>query len=122
MKSVKEVIGGVRIVTFIVSDLDKARAFYVDKLGFRVEREEPGRSVMVNAGSFRLSIDKEDADNAARGGGSTLIFMVRSLGAAEKELEERGVPFAKKKGTRTGPCLETRDPEGYGLVFTEKIF
>lgn len=121
MRSLKEVQGGVRIVTFIVSDLAKAREFYVGKLGLLVEREEPGRFFMVNVGSFRLCIDKADANAPARGGGSTLIFMVRSLGAAEKELAGHGIKAEKKKGPRAGEYLEVSDPEGYVLVFTEKI-
>jgi catechol 2,3-dioxygenase-like lactoylglutathione lyase family enzyme len=37
-----------------VSDLDRAIAFYVDKLGFAVESRDPGRNAFLKSGDFLL--------------------------------------------------------------------
>ena len=117
----REVMGGARIVTFTTRSLAKARAFYVDRLGFAVIREESGRYVMVNVGTFRLCIDAADTAHPAKGGGATLIFRVRNLGRTAKELEARGVAHEQFTGARVGDYLETSDPDGYRLVFCERL-
>jgi catechol 2,3-dioxygenase-like lactoylglutathione lyase family enzyme len=117
----KEVRGGVRIVTFTVKDLAATRAFYVDRLGLLVDREEPGRFIQLNMGTFRLCLDKEGHDNPGRGGGANLIFKVTSLENAAKELMDLEIPFERKKGTRVGEFLEVKDPEGYVITFSSVI-
>lgn len=94
--------GGARIVTFNVKDLEAARSFYVDRLGLPVDREEPGRFVMVRAGKLLLCIDREDDENRARGGGASLLFRTASLDKAAAELGRRGVPYTRHAGGRGG--------------------
>ena len=117
----KEVYGGVRIVSFTTRNLARARAFYVDKLGLAVVKEEPKHFVMVNAGTFRLCIDRADDANPAKGGGARLIFRVRNVAKTAKELDERGIGYETFTGARVGDYLETSDPDGYKLVFTERL-
>ena len=117
----REVYGGARVVTFVTRDLARARAFYVDSLGFAVVKEEPGRFVMINAGTFRLCIDRADEVHPARGGGATVTFRVRNLSRTAKELEARGVGYEAFTGPRVGDYLETSDPDGYRLVFAERL-
>jgi catechol 2,3-dioxygenase-like lactoylglutathione lyase family enzyme len=118
---VKEVYGGARIVSFTTRNLAKARAFYVDQLGFAVMKEEPDRFVMVNAGTIRLCIDRADAAHPAKGGGASLVFRVRNVAKTAKELDERGVGYESFTGARVGDYLETSDPDGYRLVFAERL-
>ena len=117
----KEVFGGVRIVTFTTRNLARARAFYVDRLGFAVVKEETDRFVMVNVGTFRLCIDRADDAHPAKGGGSTLIFRVRNVAKTAKELDQKDVAYEEFTGARTGDYLELSDPDGYRLVFTERL-
>ena len=117
----REVFGGVRVVSLVAADLARSRDFYVDRLGLRVEREEPGRWFMVNVGTFRLCVDAADEVHPARGGGATLLFRVRNVGRTARELEERGVGYECHTGQRVGDYLETSDPDGYRLVFTERL-
>jgi catechol 2,3-dioxygenase-like lactoylglutathione lyase family enzyme len=112
-------IGEARIVTFVVKDLAAARKFYVDRLGLAVRDEEPGRYVMVSAGSLHLCLDVEDEDQPARAGGATLIFQVRDVDGTADVLNTRGVAYQRRRGG--GDYLEVRDPEGYLLVFTETL-
>jgi catechol 2,3-dioxygenase-like lactoylglutathione lyase family enzyme len=117
----REVYGGVRIVTFTTRDLPRARAFYVDRLGLAVVREEADVYVMVNAGTFRLCIDRADAAHPAKGGGASLLFRVRNVAKTAKELEARGVAYEMFTGARVGDYLEASDPDGYRLVFAERL-
>lgn len=116
----KEVYGGVRIVTFVTRNLAKARAFYVDRLGLSVLREEPHHFVMVNAGTFRLCIDRADEAHPAKGGGATLHFRVRNVAKTAKELDARGIAYEMFTGPRVGDYLEASDPDGYRLIFAER--
>ncbi len=117
----REVYGGVRIVTFTTRDLARARDFYVDRLGLAIVREEPDVYVMVNAGTFRLCIDRADAAHPAKGGGASLLFRVKNVAKTAKELEERGVAYEAFTGARVGDYLEASDPDGYRLVFAERL-
>jgi len=120
MAKPNEAIGKGCIVTFVVKDLAAARGFYVGRLGLAVKDEEPGRYVMVGAGSLHLCLDVEDEEQAALGGGATLIFQVRDVDRTAQDLDERGVACERRRG-RGGDYLEVRDPEGYLLVFTETL-
>lgn len=117
----KEVFGGVRIVTFTTKNLGRARAFYVERLGFAVVKEETDRFVMVNVGTFRLCVDRADDANPAKGGGASLIFRVRNLAKTAKELDSKGVAYEEFTGARIGDWLEVRDPDGYKIVFAERL-
>ena len=117
----KEVYGGVRIVSFTTKNLAKSRAFYVDKLGLAIVKEEPQHFVMVNCGTFRLCIDRQDDANRAKGGGARLIFRVRNVAKTAKELDQRGIGYETFTGVRVGDYLETSDPDGYRIVFSERL-
>jgi len=117
----REVYGGARIVTFVTRNLAKSRAFWVDRLGFSVLKEEADRFVMVNAGTFRLCIDRADGPHPAKGGGAALTFRVRNVAKTAKELDARGVAYESFTGPRIGDYLETSDPDGYRIVFAERL-
>ena len=117
----REVYGGARIVTFVTRDLARAREFYVDRLGLAVVGEEPGRFVMVNAGNFRLCIDAADDAHPPRGGGASIQLRVRHLGRTPSAHEERGVAYECHTGQRVGDYLEAHDPDGYRIVFVERV-
>jgi len=50
------------LVAITTLDLDRARRFWVDALGFRVTEEEACRFFIVDAGGLRLCIDVADDD------------------------------------------------------------
>jgi len=118
---VREVFGGARIVTFTTRNLAKARAFYADRLGFAVMDEKADHYVMFNVGTFRLCIDRADDAHPAKGGGASVIFRVRNLAKTAKELDAKDVAYESFTGARIGDYLETSDPDGYRIVFTERL-
>ncbi len=81
------------IVTFVVRDLEAARAFYVDQLRLPIEEEVPNRYVTVRLGSTRLCIDLADSEQPALGGGAVAILFSSNLPKAEQFLKEAGVPY-----------------------------
>jgi len=117
----REVFGGARIVTFTTRNLAKARAFYADRLGFAVMDEKPDHFVMFNVGTFRLCIDRADDAHPAKGGGAAVIFRVRNIAKTAKELDAKGVAYETFTGARVGDYLETSDPDGYRIVFAERL-
>jgi catechol 2,3-dioxygenase-like lactoylglutathione lyase family enzyme len=116
---VREVLGGVRVVQFRTKNLARARAFYGERLGFSLMKEED-TFVVVNVGTFRLRIERADDANPAKGGGAALVFRTRNVAKTAKELDARGVVYEEFTGARTGDWLEVRDPDGYRIVFTER--
>lgn len=117
----REVFGGVRLVTFAVDDLARSRDFYVGRLGFALMAEDPGRHALVNAGTFRLRLEPPSPGVRPGGPGTVLTFRVKHLGRTAQELQERGVAHECFGNAATGDYLEVRDPDGYRLRFTERL-
>jgi catechol 2,3-dioxygenase-like lactoylglutathione lyase family enzyme len=82
--------GGQPITKLPAQDLDRARAFYRDKLGLvPVEEREGGLRYLCAAGEFHLFL----STGTASGEFTQMGFEVEDLGAAVAELRGRGVVF-----------------------------
>jgi catechol 2,3-dioxygenase-like lactoylglutathione lyase family enzyme len=82
--------GGRAVTKLPAQDLDRARAFYEDKLGLApVEEREGGLRYLCAAGEFHLF----SSTGAAPGTFTQMGFEVEDLGAAVAELRGRGVVF-----------------------------
>jgi catechol 2,3-dioxygenase-like lactoylglutathione lyase family enzyme len=86
-------LAGSRAITKLpVQDLDRARAFYQDKLGLTpVEEREGGLRYLCAAGEFHLFL----STGAASGTFTQLGFEVENIGAVVANLRSRGVVFEK---------------------------
>jgi catechol 2,3-dioxygenase-like lactoylglutathione lyase family enzyme len=103
-------------------DVGKARAFYVDLLGFRVDWEhrfEPGFPLymQVSRGSVRLHLSEHHGDGTP---GSVVFVDVTGLDAFHAELQARG----SRAEIEPGPNPDMRvlslwDPFGSRLRFAE---
>ncbi len=75
-----------------VKDLDRARDFYVNKLGLEAEGLAADGKFLLRAGGTRLALfpkpDGTKADHTA------VSFQVADIAAAVRQLEARGVAFA----------------------------
>ena len=112
---------GVRQITIRTADLAASRAFYADRLGFSLLEEEQGRYAQLNLGTFRLRLEVPGADGPSSGRGTTLTFTVKNLARTGEELAARGIGYEARTSVRTGDYLETTDPDGYRIVFAERL-
>ena len=79
-------------IATVVHDLDRAVAFYRDKLGFRFLFQAPPQMAFFDCGGVRLMLavpDRADLDHP----GSILYFKVDDIQAVHKTLTGRGVRF-----------------------------
>jgi catechol 2,3-dioxygenase-like lactoylglutathione lyase family enzyme len=84
-------------VFFNVDDMDKAVAFYRDKLGLPVKYQSADW-VELDAGNVTIALRRYGSGPEGRpelgvGEGATLVFEVDDIGAARAELEGQGVKF-----------------------------
>ena len=129
---------GVQVVGVYVRDQEEARAFYVDKLGFRVHtdiRNGDYRWLTVqhpDQPSFQLGLFAPgppvlDADTAqsvraivAKGAMPPLVLAVDDCRAAYDRLSGRGVEFTQAPVERYGHVdAGFRDPSGNGWKMIE---
>ena len=116
----KEVFGGARVVVLVVRNLGRSRKYWADRLGFSVLKEEAGRAVVLNLGNFRLRLEQAEEVRPFRGSGASVVFRVRNLARTAGELDQRGVAYEEHQLPREGAWLESGDPDGYRVVFTER--
>ena len=104
------------VVVVPVTDIERAKSFYVGKLGFRLDADTqptpamrvvhmtpPGSACSVVIGPVLI------AENADRGPGASLQLVVTDIEAARAQLAERGVDTSE---------VQTLDPrDGGKFVF-----
>jgi catechol 2,3-dioxygenase-like lactoylglutathione lyase family enzyme len=84
-------------VFFNVDDMEKAVAFYRDKLGLAVKYESADW-VELDAGNVTIALRRYGSGPEGRpelgvGEGATLVFQVEDIDATRTELEDQGVKF-----------------------------
>jgi catechol 2,3-dioxygenase-like lactoylglutathione lyase family enzyme len=113
-------------VNLIVSDLDRALAFYVELLGLRVDadRSSPPGFVLLRAGACTLTIQAaaSAAGPAGAGPGMALGFEVLDLNDVAARLTAAGYADAPVQTVvGWGRALQARDPDGHRLnLFTTR--
>jgi catechol 2,3-dioxygenase-like lactoylglutathione lyase family enzyme len=95
-----------------VSDLNKSRDWYVNKLGFKLERErEQAVGIKDESG---LTIFLQQTTAALAGQKITLTIQVDNVETRYQELVSRGVTFVSPpKRQFWGYGAEVLDPDGY---------
>jgi catechol 2,3-dioxygenase-like lactoylglutathione lyase family enzyme len=117
------------VVVVPVTDVDRAKDFYVNKLGFHLDIDEqpapamrvvqltpPGSSCSVTIGP--VVVDPE----AVRGPGASLQLVVRDIEAARAQLVERGVdvtPVQELDPRDGGKFVFFADPDGNNWAVQE---
>lgn len=128
MFQVKEAFSG-----FSVNDLAKAKAFYAETLGLKVDDEGVGMRLHLPGGGTVFAYPKEDHQPATF---TMLDFVVASIDEAVDELTNRGVQFehyddspkTDEKGIfrgtskNQGPDIAWfKDPAGNVLAVLEEV-
>ena len=110
------------LVIIPVSDVDRAKAFYTHKLGFRLEVDgaanegarivqvtPPGSACSIGFGSG-LSLGTEPLVTAAPGSQRGLLLVVDDITAARRELISRGVVVDEIRHIQDGQWKPGVDP------------
>ena len=105
------------LVAVPVSDVDRAKAFYVDKVGFHADQDhrvsEDLRFVQVTPPGSACSIAfGEGITTAAPGSVQGLQLVVADVQRARAELLDRGVEVSEVKEFPWGSFVFFADPDG----------
>lgn len=111
---------------FLVDDLDRAIAYYCDKLGFELDFKYQSFYASVTRDGFAIHLKhapKLAADREHRKQNEHLdaYISVSDIRALFSELEMRGAQVIKPLEERPWACLDfyVEDPDGYILCFSE---
>ena len=130
---------GIEVIGIYVRDQDEALAFYVDRLGFRVQADvrngdyrwltvQHPEQPVLQLGLFRPGPPVHDAATAdalhglvARGAMPPLVLQVKDCLAAYEALSAKGVEFIQEPISRYGQVdAGFRDPSGNGWKMIER--
>ena len=112
---------------FLVDDLERAIAYYCDKLGFQLDFKYQSFYAAVRRDGFAIHLKlapKLDTDRANRKQNEHLdaYISVSGIEGLFSELEMRGAQVIKPLEERPWACLDfyVEDPDGYILCFSEQ--
>jgi catechol 2,3-dioxygenase-like lactoylglutathione lyase family enzyme len=117
----------VAIVSIPVQDQERARAFYCDKLGFQVIREQPmgpgRRWVQIGPPGPEASLTTFTLvtwfERMPPGSVQGLVLQAPELDAVHARLREAGVDISPIKSAVWGRYATFEDPDGNGLVLQQ---
>jgi catechol 2,3-dioxygenase-like lactoylglutathione lyase family enzyme len=101
------------------SNLQRSRAFYNGKLGFRVI-EEGDAGFVVDAGGIKLSVGKNGLKAPLMLAEPKLVFDTKELAARCTQLRDLGVSVDGPRKAAEGQFAELSDPDGHPIVLWEK--
>jgi catechol 2,3-dioxygenase-like lactoylglutathione lyase family enzyme len=118
---VSPIIERYSFVAVTTQDLARARAFWVDGLGFTITEEQAGDFFIVDAGGLRLCVDAADGDVHVAGGSDPVIGLkIASVADALATLAARGIHSDGPATSRArGMHVRLRDPDGRTIILTE---
>jgi predicted enzyme related to lactoylglutathione lyase len=88
-------LGRIGQIALTVRDVERATAFYRDKLGVSYLFSAPPKMAFFDCGGVRLLLGAAESEDDPRRS-SILYFRVNDIQAAREELGERGVEFERE--------------------------
>lgn len=113
------------VVTVPVSDLDQAKEFYVDKLGFHLDGDwDMGERRFIQltpvGSACSIAIGK-GVTQAKPGSIDSLLLVVKDIHKTHKELTDKGVKVTDVEATPWGAWhMYLTDPDGNKLTIQQK--
>jgi catechol 2,3-dioxygenase-like lactoylglutathione lyase family enzyme len=109
----------IELIQVPVSDIDRAKAFYVEKVGFNADHDhqvtDELRFVQLTPPGSACSIAlTSGAHQMTPGSIDGLQMVVDDAEASRKELAERGVEVSAVQGFPWGDFVFFKDPDGNG--------
>jgi predicted enzyme related to lactoylglutathione lyase len=114
------------LVAVPVSDVDRAKAFYTDKVGFNADHDhrvnEGLRFVQLTPpGSACSIVIGEGITTTPPGTVQGLQMVVTDIQAAHKHLSERGVEVGEVQDLPWGLFVMFKDPDGNGWAVQQAV-
>jgi catechol 2,3-dioxygenase-like lactoylglutathione lyase family enzyme len=113
------------VVVVPVSDIDKAKEYYADNLGFKVDMDvnmEDKRLVQLTPAGSSCSIHiGQNITDMTPGSVKGLILVVKDAAAAKKELDDKGVETGEIEEFPWGKHVNLTDPDGNTLTIQESF-
>jgi predicted enzyme related to lactoylglutathione lyase len=114
------------LVQVPVSDVDRAKSFYVEQLGFNDDHDhrvsDEIRFVQLtppgSAASIALTTGAHDMEPGSLDG---IQFVIDDADAVRAELSERGVDTGEVQEFPWGRFVFVSDPDGNGLAFQQLV-
>lgn len=107
-------------VRYIASDIDKSVDFYRDRLGFSVEKHNPGKFAEMTREDLHLFLNAPGAGSAGKAGGhpqpggwSRFMLVTDDLDTKIRDLREAGAHFrGEVSEAGAGRQILLEDPSG----------
>jgi catechol 2,3-dioxygenase-like lactoylglutathione lyase family enzyme len=106
-------------VRYIVNDVDEAADFYRDRLGFVVEKHNPGKFAALTREDLHLFLNAPGAGSAGKAGGdpqpggwSRFMIVTDDLDGMIEELRNAGATFRGEVAEGAGRQILLEDPSG----------
>jgi predicted enzyme related to lactoylglutathione lyase len=115
------------LIAVPVSDVDRAKAFYVDQVGFNADHDhavsDEIRFVQLTppGSACSISIGKGLTQRSAPGSVEGLQMVVEDADAARSELLERGVEVSEVQDFPWGRFVFFQDPDGNGWALQQLV-
>lgn len=110
-----------RTTILLVKDLARSSDFYANCLGYQVENQEPGLNVQFDLGDQSLRLVRMGKQEQVTSEGPQVLVSVGDIDRLSRALRLRGLSFQRLTYESGAEYLELRDPDGYKIVFREKI-
>ena len=106
---------GIFYVLAFVSDLQRSKAFYRDKIGCKLATDEPRvAGLALGDGYLVLHVDEREPPQRVYGGGMTVALQVEDAAAEHARLTKQRVPVSQLIDQPWGERNFTfTDPDGY---------
>lgn len=106
-------------VRYIVNDVDEAVDFYRDRLGFAVEKQNPGKFAALTREDLHLFLNAPGAGSAGKAGGdpqpggwSRFMIVTDDLDGMIAQLRSAGATFRGDVAEGAGRQILLQDPSG----------
>jgi predicted enzyme related to lactoylglutathione lyase len=113
------------LVQVPVSDVDRAKAFYVEQVGFNMDHDhtvsDELRFVQLTPPGSGCSISFGPPTRMAPGSIEGLQLVVEDADAARRELAERGVEVSEVQDFPWGRFVFFEDPDGNGWAVQQLV-
>lgn len=128
-KAPSPLVDGVRGVRYQVKDIGRSIEFYTERLGFKLDVQNPPAFAQVSLGDFKLILSgpgasgsrpMPDGRSQEPGGWNRIILRVANLPESIEILKKAGLRF--RNDVETGPGgkqIQIEDPDGNSIELLE---